>query len=251
MLAGPSLATAARAAVLLSGDIARASALADGSTAWAVVDGVHPSLDAADADTYLALVEGRVVAAPGTARSGQEQLDPSRGLASVTLAGGQEVAGVTRGSGGADGALWQRALQIGRVVLAAEDLGAAARAVEMGVEYAKLRHAFGRPIGSYQAVKHALVDAYVLVEQLRSLVWWAAWTADSAPHELPLASASVKVYAAQALEAATATVIQVHGGIGYTWEHDAHLYWRRGKVDRLLLGDEVSLLDEVAALTLA
>jgi alkylation response protein AidB-like acyl-CoA dehydrogenase len=160
----------------------------------------------------------------------------------VALRGGTPVAA---------GDLWERATQVGRVVLAAEDLGAAARAVEMGVAYAKVREAFGRQIGSYQAVKHALVDAYVGVEQLRSLVWWAAWTADAEAGELPLASAAVKAYASQVLEKATATLIQVHGGIGYTWEHDAHLYWRRGKVDRLLLGDEVSLLDEVTQLALA
>jgi len=242
VLAGPSLATAARAAVLLEGDAERSAALAEGSAAYAVVDGSHPSLDALEADTYLALVDGEVVEATGTTTTGREQIDPSRGLAAVTLSGGTRVA---------DGDRWERAVQVGRVVLAAEDLGAAAKAVEMGVGYAKIREAFGRQIGSYQAVKHALVDAFVAVEQLRSLVWWAAWTADSGTGELPIASASVKAYASQVLERATATLIQVHGGIGYTWEHDAHLYWRRGKVDRLLLGDEVSLLDEVATLALA
>ncbi|HEX7355788.1 MAG TPA: acyl-CoA dehydrogenase family protein [Mycobacteriales bacterium] len=241
-LAGPSLATAARAAVLLAGDDARSSALADGSVAYAVVDGPHPSLDAQGAQTFLALVDGQVVAAPGETTTGREQIDPSRGLASVALQGGDVVA---------PGDRWERALQVGRVILAAEDLGTAAKAVEMGVEYAKLRTAFGRPIGSYQAVKHALVDAYVGVEQLRSLVWWAAWAADESPDELPMASAAAKAYAAQVIEQATSAAIQVHGGIGFTWEHDAHLYWRRGKVDRLLLGDEVSLLDEVATLALA
>ncbi len=242
VLAGPSLATAARAAVLLAGDPARSASLADGSAAWAVVDGSHPSLDALDADVFLGLVDGSVVASSGIATTGQEQLDPSRGIASVELTGGEVVA---------DAAAWERALAVGRVVLAAEDLGTAAQAVELGVAYAKVREAFGRQIGSYQAVKHALVDAYVGVEQLRSLVWWAAWTADAAPDELPLAAAAVKAYAARTLERATATLIQVHGGIGYTWEHDAHLYWRRSKVDRLLLGDEVAMLDEVAGIALA
>jgi alkylation response protein AidB-like acyl-CoA dehydrogenase len=242
VLAGPSLATAARAAVLLAGDDQRSGSLADGSVAYAVVDGSHPSLDALGAQTYLALVDGEVVAAPGETTTGREQIDPSRGLASVTLGAGEKVASGDR---------WETALQVGRVVLAAEDLGTAAKAVEMGVEYAKLRTAFGQPIGAYQAVKHALVNAYVGVEQLRSLVWWAAWTADESPGELPMASAAVKAYAAQVLEQATSTAIQVHGGIGFTWEHDAHLYWRRAKVDRLLLGDQVSLLDEVAELALA
>ncbi len=242
VLAGPSLATVARAAVLLDGDEARLAALADGGVAYAVVDGAHPALDAQGAESFLALVGDRVVAAPGQVSTGSEQLDPSRGLGSVHLGAAEDVA---------DGSRWERALQVGRVILAAEDLGSAARAVELGVEYARLRQAFGRPIGSYQAVKHPLVDAFVAVEQLRSLVWWAAWAADASPTELPMASAAAKAYAAQTLERATATLIQVHGGIGYTWEHDAHLYWRRGKVDRLLLGDEVDLFDEVAGLALA
>jgi alkylation response protein AidB-like acyl-CoA dehydrogenase len=122
--------------------------------------------------------------------------------------------------------------------------------VQLGVEYAKVRTAFGRPIGSYQAVKHALVDAWVGVEQLRSLVWWAAWAAESAPEELPLAAAAAKAFAAETLERAAETCIQVHGGIGFTWEHDAHLYWRRAKVDRFLLGDEAEHLDTVAGLVL-
>jgi alkylation response protein AidB-like acyl-CoA dehydrogenase len=140
---------------------------------------------------------------------------------------------------------------VGAVVMAAEDLGAADRAVQLGVAYAKERQAFGRPIGSYQAVKHMLVDAWVGVDQLRSLVWWAAWAADSAPDELPLAAASAGAMAARVLEQAAETLVQVHGGIGFTWEHDAHLYWRRAKVDRLLLGDEAEHLDVVAGLVLS
>jgi alkylation response protein AidB-like acyl-CoA dehydrogenase len=148
-------------------------------------------------------------------------------------------------------ALWARARQVGAVVMAAEDLGAADRAVQLGVAYAKERQAFGRPIGSYQAVKHMLVDAWVGVDQLRSLVWWAAWAADAAPDELPIAASSAKALAARVLEQAAETLVQVHGGIGFTWEHDAHLYWRRAKVDRLLLGDEAEHLDTVARLAVA
>jgi len=96
-----------------------------------------------------------------------------------------------------------------------------------------------------------LVDAYVGVEQLRSLVWWAAWTAEESPDELPLAAAAAKASAAGVLENAAETLIQVHGGIGFTWEHDAHLYWRRAKVDRFLLGDDVAAFDEVARIALA
>jgi alkylation response protein AidB-like acyl-CoA dehydrogenase len=147
------------------------------------------------------------------------------------------------------GELWARARLVGAVVLAAEDLGAAERALQLGIAYAKERQAFGRAIGSYQAVKHLLVDAWVGIEQLRSLVWWAAWAADSAPEEFALAASAAKACAAEVFEQVTETVIQVHGGIGFTWEHDAHLYWRRAKVDRLLLGDAAEHLDAVARLS--
>jgi alkylation response protein AidB-like acyl-CoA dehydrogenase len=100
-------------------------------------------------------------------------------------------------------------------------------------------------------VKHALVDVYVGVEQLRSLVWWAAWAADESPDELPMAALAAKGLAAGVVERAAETLIQVHGGIGFTWEHDAHLYWRRSKVDRFLLGDDVAAFDAVARLALA
>ena len=170
-----------------------------------------------------------------------QPIDATRGLASVRLTDRRVLR--------EDAAeLWARARQVAAVVLAAEDLGAADRAVQLGVAYAKERQAFGRAIGSYQSVKHLLVDAWVGVDQLRSLVWWAAWAADAAPEEFPLAASAAKAYAAQVFEQAAETVIQVHGGIGFTWEHDAHLYWRRAKVDRLLLGDEAEHLDAVARL---
>jgi len=243
VLAGPSLASYARAAVLLADLPEQLAGLAGGGLRVAVVDDPRAVLDALGADTFLVLRGEDVVLAPGTARTATP-IDPTRGLAPVDLEAGDVVLPGARDR-------WDRARQVARVVLAAEDLGAAARAVELGVAYAKERTAFGRAIGSYQAVKHALVDAYVRVEQLRSLVWWAAWAADEAPDELPLASAAAKGAAAVTLEQAADTLVHVHGGIGFTWEHDAHLYWRRGAVDRLLLGDDVDAFDEVARLVLA
>jgi alkylation response protein AidB-like acyl-CoA dehydrogenase len=238
LLAGPSLVSFARAAVLLDGD-ARLAGLAGGDLSVAVVDS-GPVLDAVGADTFLALRDGALVCGPGTITV-REPIDPTRGLGDVTL-------GETRVLVADAAELWRRGERVGRTILAAEGLGAAARVLELGVEYAKQRHAFGRAIGSYQAVKHMLVDVYIEVEQLRSLVWWAAWAADHAADELPLAAAAAKAAAATTLEHAAETVVQVHGGIGFTWEHDAHLYWRRSKVDRFLLGDDVAAYDEVARL---
>jgi alkylation response protein AidB-like acyl-CoA dehydrogenase len=243
VLAGPSLVTAARAAELLAGDDDRLAGLADGSAAYAVVDSEAGVIDAASADTFLALVGDALVVGSGVVTE-RPPIDPTRGLAAVTL---NDTAELVAGAS----AQWERARQMAQVILAAEDLGTADRAVEIGVAYAKERRAFGRAIGSYQAVKHALVDAYVGVEQLRSLVWWAAWAADEAPDELPMAAAAAKGLAATTLERAAETLVQVHGGIGFTWEHDAHLYWRRAKVDRLLLGDDVDAYDTVARLAIA
>ena len=244
VLAGPSLVTAARAAVLLEGAPDLAAQLADGSAAIAVLDGPvtgsAPSVDAADATLFLGLDGGALVAGEGEVTPGRP-LDATRGLASVRMTSRRVLAEDA-------GDLWTRARRVAAVVMAAEDLGAADRAVLMGVDYAQQREAFGRVIGSYQAVKHMLVDAWVGVDQLRSLVWWAAWAADSSPAELPLAASAAKAYAAEAFERAAETVVQVHGGIGFTWEHDAHLYWRRAKVDRLLLGDAAEHLDAVARL---
>ncbi|MGY2082834.1 acyl-CoA dehydrogenase family protein [Blastococcus sp. SYSU DS0539] len=247
VLAAPSLVTAARAAVLLAGEPELAAQLADGSTAFAVldgpVDGSAPSIDAADATLFLGLDGGDLVVGEGEIVPGRP-LDATRGLASVRLTSRRVLAADA-------GELWARARQVAAVVLAAEDLGGADRAVELGIAYAQEREAFGRRIGSYQSVKHMLVDAWAGVDQLRSLVWWAAWAADSAPAELPLASSAAKAYAATTFERAAGTLIQVHGGIGFTWEHDAHLFWRRAKVDRLLLGDEAEHLDAVARLAIS
>jgi alkylation response protein AidB-like acyl-CoA dehydrogenase len=246
VLAGPSLITPARAAVLLHGDNDRLAALADGSTAFAVLDGSPrgsaPSIDAAHATEFLALEGDTLIAGAGAITIG-EPIDATRGLASVQLTSRQ----VLRKDAGA---LWKRARLVATVILAAEGLGAADAAVAIAADYARTRHTFGRAIGSYQAVKHRLVDVWAGVEQLRSLVWWAAWTADAAPDDLPLAASAVKAYSARILEEAAEALIQVHGGIGFTWEHDAHLYWRRAKVDRLLLGDEAEHLDRVADLAL-
>jgi alkylation response protein AidB-like acyl-CoA dehydrogenase len=204
--------------------------------------GSAPSIDAAHATEFLALDGDTLIAGTGEITVG-EPIDPTRGLASVRLTSQQ----VLRENAGA---LWERARLVAAVIMAAEDLGAADAAVAIAADYARSRQTFGRAIGSYQAVKHRLVDVWAGVEQLRSLVWWAAWTADAAPDDLPLAASAVKAYSARVLEEAAEALIHVHGGIGFTWEHDAHVYWRRAKVDRLLLGDEAEYLDRVADLAL-
>lgn len=240
-LASPSMVTAVRAAILLGQDADLLAGLADGSTAYSVIDdGI--AIDAVGADRFLAIRNGQVVVGDGEIDPG-EPIDPTRGLARVTLRNPQPLH--------SDVGDWERARLTAMVMLAAEDLGTAGRCLELGLEYANLREAFGRKIGSYQAVKHRLVDEYVAVEQLRSLVWWAAWAADHSSDELDLAASAAKAQAAQAVNSAAETLIQVHGGTGFTWEHDAHLYWRRAKVDRLLLGTAAHHFEQVSRLTFA
>lgn len=239
-LAAPSMITAVRAAMLLAKHEDLLGELADGSRAFAVADG-RVAIDGAWAERFIAFHGGGVVLARGQADAG-EPIDPTRGLARVELTDAQPL--------DVSPADWERAEQAALVMLAAEDLGTAERCLELAIEYANLREAFGRKIGSYQAIKHRLVDVYVGIEQLRSLVWWAAWTVDNSPAELPLAASAAKALAARTVDGAGETLIQVHGGIGYTWEHDAHLYWRRAKVDRLLLGDADHHFDVVASLSM-
>jgi alkylation response protein AidB-like acyl-CoA dehydrogenase len=246
-LAGPSLATAARVAVLLEGDDTRLRDVSEGRTTVAVLDGSptgsSPSMDVLSATHFLAFDGKDLLFGEGKVTPG-EPIDATRGLGFVELTSSGVVVRDARER-------WERAKQVACVILAAEGLGAADRVVELGIEHAKTRETFGRPIGAYQAVKHRLVDDWVAVNQLRSLVWWAAWAADHAPEQLPVAASAAKAYCATAFETACESLIHLLGGIGFTWEHDAHLYWRRAKVDRLLLGDESEHLAAVALQTLA
>ncbi len=111
--------------------------------------------------------------------------------------------------------------------LALEAVGIASKALELGVEHAKTREQFGRPIGVYQAVSHPLADTYVETELARSLAYWAAWCVAEHDEQTPLAAAAAKSYAGDVAVAACERSIQVHGGIGFTWEHVLHRYYKR------------------------
>jgi alkylation response protein AidB-like acyl-CoA dehydrogenase len=135
-----------------------------------------------------------------------------------------------------------RALDVTRAVLAAEQAGAAARALEITVEYTKNRIQFGRPIGSFQALKHRMADMYVLVESARSAAFAAGVALDSREPDADVAVAAAKVYCSEAFSQVAAEMIQLHGGIGITWEHDAHLYFKRAHGSAQLFGDPASQL---------
>ena len=107
----------------------------------------------------------------------------------------------------------------------------------MSVDYAKTRVQFGRPIGSFQAIKHKLADMFVEVESARSASYYAAWAASHNEDELPSAAAVAKAYCSDAYFRVAAETIQIHGGVGFTWEHDAHLFFKRAKSSETLFGD--------------
>ncbi|HXX89829.1 MAG TPA: acyl-CoA dehydrogenase family protein [Acidimicrobiales bacterium] len=141
------------------------------------------------------------------------------------------------GEEGAAGDVLTRTLDLAAVALAAEQVGGAQRCLDMSVEYAKTRIQFGRPIGSFQAIKHKCADMLLEVESAKSAAYYAGWAAAEDSDELPVVASLAKSYCSEAYFHAAAENIQIHGGIGFTWEHDAHLYFKRAKSSELLLGD--------------
>jgi alkylation response protein AidB-like acyl-CoA dehydrogenase len=141
---------------------------------------------------------------------------------------------------GADGAGWDTlstVLDLAAVGLAAEEVGGAQYVLEMAVQYAKDRVQFGRPIGSFQAIKHKCADMLLEVESAKSAAYYAGWCASELNDELPAVASLAKAYCSDAYFHAAAENIQIHGGIGFTWEHPAHLYFKRAKSSELLFGD--------------
>jgi alkylation response protein AidB-like acyl-CoA dehydrogenase len=138
--------------------------------------------------------------------------------------------------GGAEAGL-AKTLDLAAVALAAEQVGGAQRVLDASVEYAKTRIQFGRPIGSFQAIKHKCADMLLEVESAKSAAYYAAWAAAEDSDELPVVASLCKSYCSEAYFHAAAENIQIHGGIGFTWEHPAHLYFKRAKSSELLFGD--------------
>jgi len=141
------------------------------------------------------------------------------------------------GEDGAGDQILSATLDRAAVLLAAEMVGGAQACLDMSVEYAKVREQFGRPIGSFQAIKHKCAEVLVELEGARAAAHYAAWSADENPSELPLVACVAKAVASDAFFHAAAENSQIHGGIGATWEHDAHLYLKRAKTSSILLGD--------------
>ncbi|MEQ4719700.1 acyl-CoA dehydrogenase family protein [Nonomuraea sp. B19D2] len=247
LLPGPFLATAFAAIALASTpDKELLAAIAEGRTAatlgrdtldhdGAAVSGTLTQvLSGMEADVLVAPARGAdgtllvavELAGPGVTRTALETLDLTRGQARVALEG-------------APARVLGPVPEIGDrlcVALAAEQLGVMRAALDAIVAYAKIRVTFGRYIGSYQGVKHRLADMHGKLEQAESIVRYAAWAADASPDELPEAAALAQAYVGRACFEVARDHLLLHGGIGFTWEHDAHLYYKRAKADEVLLG---------------
>jgi alkylation response protein AidB-like acyl-CoA dehydrogenase len=164
----------------------------------------------------------------------EDSIDPTRRLYSVRFDGVEVAAERTLPAEGEDYfPVFHRVC----VAISAELTGIAQRTLEMGVDYAKERQQFGRPIGAYQAVSHRCAQMLLETEGARSATYYAAWAADASPEDLPMAASMAKAYASDAGWRVPDESLQVHGGIGFTWEHDLHLFLKRAKVDAAMFGD--------------
>jgi alkylation response protein AidB-like acyl-CoA dehydrogenase len=172
--------------------------------------------------------------ADGLTRTPLATMDQTRKQAKLEFAG---VRANALGEPGAGWAALSKTLDQAAVGLANEMVGGGQFVLEMSVQYAKDRVQFGRPIGSFQAIKHKCADMLLEVESAKSAAYYAAWAAAEDNDELPVVASLAKAYCSDAYFHAAAENIQIHGGIGFTWEHDAHLYFKRAKSSEILLGD--------------
>jgi alkylation response protein AidB-like acyl-CoA dehydrogenase len=173
---------------------------------------------------------------PGLSVHPHVMLDLTRPMSRVELAGVSVSREQLLGEAGGAGRAIEEALDLARVALASEALGAAEQVLEQTTAFAKERVQFGRPIGSFQAIKHRLADMMIEVEAAKSAAWYAACVADERREELAEAAAIAKSYCCDTFFDCAANAIQLHGGIGFTWEHDAHLYFKRARATATLLG---------------
>ena len=197
---------------------------------WIVVvarDGVH-------------VVEAK---APGVSIAPMAGMDLTRKLSAVTF-NDVPVATLDHGAGLA------RGLQVATTALVAEAVGGMQRTLDLSVDYAKTRKQFGKPIGTFQAVQHQCADMYLETESARSAAYYAAWTLQERAPDAAVAVSIAKMYASDAARAVGNRGIQIHGGMGFTWENDLHLYYRRAKTSETTLGDATFHRERIARLVI-
>ncbi|MBR1125826.1 acyl-CoA/acyl-ACP dehydrogenase [Bradyrhizobium lablabi] len=217
--------------------------VADGAIADFAVVAARTGSSGRESDISLFLVD---LKAGGVEVKELTNIDPTRGQAELTFTNTKaEPLGAT----GEGWSILTQVLDRAAVLLAFEQVGGADRALEMGRDYALDRIAFGRPIGSFQAVKHILADMYVSATLARSNCYYGAWALSTNAGELPEAAAAARISATQAFQHCAKNNIQVHGGMGFTWEFDCHMYYRRANATALALGSmsywEDALIDRM------
>jgi alkylation response protein AidB-like acyl-CoA dehydrogenase len=200
-----------------------------------------PVIYAPSAGVVVARHGDGLVVAPNPKSAAEPAMDRTREL------GWLEVDGTTTEPAGTPDDV-DDLLDLGAMGYSAQLLGGASRLLDMAVEYAKDRVQFGRPIGSFQAVKHRLADALVDVEGMRSSVYYAAWCIGAGDPDAKVAASTAKTWCSDAGRRVAASALQVHGGIGFTWEHDLHLYLKRAHLDGLTFGDAAFHRDRLARL---
>jgi alkylation response protein AidB-like acyl-CoA dehydrogenase len=228
----------------ISGPPDAGAVVADGDTLAGTLEAV-PQAGSADVLVVAFGEDGRPVVvdlhADGVSIERVAALDPTRRLFTVTLDGARSEP--LRGDDPP-----AHAYDAIAVALAAESVGVAQRTMEMAVAHARDRRQFGRPVGAFQAVSHACAQMLLEIEGARSAVLYAAWALDASPGEAPLAAAMAKSYASDAGWRVPAAALQVLGGIGFTWEHDLHLWLKRGRANAAAWGDARSHRRRVADL---
>jgi alkylation response protein AidB-like acyl-CoA dehydrogenase len=219
---------------IASGEVRGTVGLVDGGEAKLVPDG-----DSADVIVLCGHDGGTVIQRSAADAEPVRTMDATRSYARVRAGDGGEPLEGDHLPG----------LSCAALAVAAELTGIAQRAMEMAVDYARDRKQFGRPLGSYQAVSHRCAQMLLEVEGSRSAAYYAAWTADAEPETLPLAASMAKAYASDAGWRVSTSALQVHGGIGFTWEHDLHFFLKRAKVNASLYGSARDHRDIVARLS--
>jgi alkylation response protein AidB-like acyl-CoA dehydrogenase len=204
--------------------------VADGMIADFAVVAARTAATGRETDIGLFIVE---LGGDGVTRRALANLDQAHGQAEIVF---DKCKAEPLGAAGEGWSILTRVLDRAAVLMAFEQLGGADRALEMGRDYALERMAFGRPIGSFQAVKHMLADMYVAATLARSNCYYGAWALSTDAAELPEAAATARISATQAFQHCAKNNIQVHGGMGFTWEYDCHLYYRHAAATALALG---------------
>ena len=214
-------------------------AVVDGMDADFAIVLARSSDEAGERGTALAIVD---LKGAGVKRRAEDSIDPSRKHAEITFDGASAEA---LGKAGEGWSHTSNVLNRAAIMTAFEQVGGSDSCLAMAKDYAMQRYAFGRLIGSYQAIKHKLADMYVNTELARSNAYYGAWALSTNARELPLAAAAARVSATQAFDYASKENIQTHGGIGFTWEVDCHLYYKRSRELGLSLGPQRTWKDKL------